>query len=177
MSQAAPTIVSGTLRPRDVKRLARLARTSTVGPTTTYYAGVTAPVISAGVAMFTKNALAHAGVDPFWTWYNSAFLAAFAGIVWYIVFMRWSYRHTFGRGGELTERSDIILRREGLVLRRGPILIQADWRAVRAVRLVGQDLAVFIEGADPLIIPAGWFASGDERDSFAATLRARSRAD
>ncbi len=173
MSTAAQTVVSGTLRQRDVKRLARLARTSTIGPTTTYYAGVTAPVISAGVAVFTKNALTLANVDPFWTWYNSAFLAAFTGIVWYVVFMRWSYRHTFGRGNELTQQSDVILRQDGLVLRRGPIIVQADWRAVRSVRLVGHDLAIFIDGMDPIMIPLAWFGSKAARDSFADTVRAR----
>ncbi|MEM0984951.1 MAG: hypothetical protein AAGJ32_01780 [Pseudomonadota bacterium] len=173
MSVAAPTSVSGKLNTRNIKRLAQLARTSTVGPTATYYAGVTAPVISAGVAIFTKNALTLARFDPFWAWYASAFLAAFTGIVWYLVFMRWSYRSTYGRGGELSERSDVILRQDGLTLVRGPILMQAQWSAVKAVRLVGKDLAIFIDGADPVMVPAGWFETQAHRDAFVAAVRAK----
>lgn len=173
MTTPAVTRITGKLRARDVKRLASLARSSTVGPTVTYYAGVTAPIISAGVAMFTKNAMVAADIDPFWAWYNSVFLAAFAGIVWYVVFMRWSYRHTFGRGSELTEETEILLRSDGLTILRGPIALQASWPAVKAVRNIGKDLAIFIEGADPLMIPAAWFARPEDKDSFAALVKAR----
>jgi len=169
---AAPSTVSlsGQLRTADVKRLARLARTSIVGPTATYYAGVTAPVISAGVAMFTKSALVLADFDPFWAWYSSAFLAAFTGIVWYLVFMRWSYRHTFGRGTELTESTDLILNDSGLIVIRGPIETRIQWSAIERVRNVGKGFAIFVEGADPLIVPGAWFETDHDRNAFATIL-------
>ncbi|MCI4644449.1 MAG: hypothetical protein MRY64_06675, partial [Hyphomonadaceae bacterium] len=105
---AAPLCVSGDLAPGDLKRLTRLARRSTIGPTATYYAGVTAPIISAAVAIFGKTAFQAIDLPAYWVFMFSAMMAALAGIAWYLIFMRWSYRHTVGRGGELTERTDIL---------------------------------------------------------------------
>ena len=59
MSESVKT--SGLLTEKDVKRLARLTRGGTVGPTAVYYAGVTAPVISAGMALLTRTAFKSVG--------------------------------------------------------------------------------------------------------------------
>ncbi|MGB3625119.1 MAG: hypothetical protein WA989_04805, partial [Henriciella sp.] len=48
---AQPFCASGRLRDKDIKRLVNKTRSSNIGPTALYYAGVTAPVISSGVAL------------------------------------------------------------------------------------------------------------------------------
>ena len=47
--------VSGQLRDKDTRRLVSETRSSSIGPTALYYAGVTAPVISAGMALVARN--------------------------------------------------------------------------------------------------------------------------
>ncbi|MFN3912910.1 hypothetical protein [Hyphomonas sp.] len=55
--------VSGRLKSRDLKRLIRMSRTGTVGPTTLYYAGLTAPIISASVALLARQGADALGWD------------------------------------------------------------------------------------------------------------------
>jgi len=169
-----PLTVSGALAPKDIKRLTSLTRASVVGPTATYYAGVTAPVISAAMAIFSKSAFQGAGFSDYWTFTLSALLAAVAGIVWYLIFMRWSYRHTVGRGRELSEPTHISACPEALSVRRGPIETRIGWEAVTSVHVKRGYIAVLAEGADALVIPDRWFGKdGDARKAFLERLSAR----
>ena len=169
-----PLTVSGALAPKDIKRLTSLTRASVVGPTATYYAGVTAPVISAAMAIFSKSALQGAGFSDYWTFMLSALLAAVAGIVWYLIFMRWSYRHTVGRGRELSEPTHISAGPKALSVRRGPIETRIGWEAVTSVHVKRGYIAVLAEGADALVIPDRWFGEdGDARNAFVERLSAR----
>lgn len=152
-----PIRVSGNLTPADIKRLVKLTRASNVGPTTTYYAGVTAPVISAGMAVFAKDALGSTGLSLTLVLMAAALLAAIAGIVWYLIFMRWSYRHGLGRGIELSEETEVCADEDGVVVRRGPVETRIAWRAVRKVKAARGALAIEFDGADALIIPDRWF--------------------
>ncbi|NBC21360.1 MAG: hypothetical protein GVY06_10035 [Alphaproteobacteria bacterium] len=161
--------IAGRLSQKDVKRLARLTRASTVGPTATYYAGVTAPVITAGVAIMSKSAFQSAGVPAYWVYMLSALLAAMTGVVWYLIFMRWSYRHTYGRGVELTDETAIALEDQGLSISRGHVETRIGWPAVRKVLQRRGYTAILAEGADAIVIPDRWF--GKDRQ-----LRARFRA-
>ncbi|MEM1105226.1 MAG: YcxB family protein [Pseudomonadota bacterium] len=166
--------VSGILGEKDIKRLTALTRTSTVGPTATYYAGVTAPIISAAMAIFSKTAFQGAGVSAYWTFMLSAMLAAVAGIVWYLIFMRWSYRHSAGRGLELTAPTQVSAGREALAVRRGPVETRIDWEAVTAVHVKPGYVAVLANGADALVIPDRWFGKdAGARKAFLACLSAR----
>ena len=54
---ATPLSISGALTKRDARRLTNAIRGSTIGPTTLYYAGVTAPIIGAGMALLSQAAL------------------------------------------------------------------------------------------------------------------------
>ena len=88
-------------------------RSGTVGPTTVYYAGVTAPIISAGVGVFSRQMLQSANLfSGYWLWTISTFIAAFAGICWYLIFIRWSYRNTYGRGDEADTETNIRLSKD-----------------------------------------------------------------
>ncbi|MEL7231794.1 MAG: hypothetical protein AAGJ85_04725, partial [Pseudomonadota bacterium] len=125
--------------------------------TALYYAGVTAPIISAGVALVVKNALVRVGATDYWQLLGSAIIAAFAGITWYLIFMRWSYRHKVGRGNELTEVSQVCLEEDVLVLTRGPIETRIARSGIKEVVDKRGFTIVRFEGVDPLIIPDRWF--------------------
>ena len=171
---ALPMNLSGTLSEKDVKRLVRLTRGSTIGPTATYYAGVTAPVISAAMAIFSKSAFQGVGFSAWWTFFLSAILAALAGLVWYLIFMRWSYRHTYGRGMELNSPTDITLDRDAVTVTRGAISTRIDWSAIEDIPDRRGYIAVIAHGADAIIVPNRWF-DGDKaaRKAFLARLAAR----
>ncbi len=163
--------VSGLLNEKDVRRLTRLTRGGAVGPTAVYYAGVTAPIISASMSMMVREAMKNVGVSSYWQWFAASMVAALAGIVWYLVFIRWSYRHKLGRGTETTLETSISLSDEGLKVQRGPIQTVIGWDAVRQVKLSNNHTAVDIRGADALIIPNAWFdADKTARKTFQSQL-------
>lgn len=149
--------ISGLLGEKDVRRLTRLTRGGAVGPTAVYYAGVTAPIISASMSMMVREAMRNVGLSPYWQWFIASLVAAFAGIVWYLVFIRWSYRHKLGRGTEMTLETTVSVTDDGLTVSRGPIQTSIGWTAIRQVSVVRTHTAVDIRGADALIIPNSWF--------------------
>jgi hypothetical protein len=158
-----PLAVSGRLTSRDLKRLVRVSRTGTIGPTALYYAGVTAPIISASVALLAKDLGRSLGWDTLLQFLVSANLAAFAGVAWYLIFMRWSYRNRPGRGTELSLDTQVTATEECLSVRRGPVETRVGWSGIRKVTAGPGHLAVFIEGADTLIIPNVWFGNDPAR--------------
>ncbi|KCZ90124.1 YcxB family protein [Hyphomonas johnsonii] len=167
-----PLRVSGLLREQDVKRLTRLTRGGAVGPTAVYYAGVTAPVISASMAIMVREATRMIGLSDYWQWFISAMVAALAGISWYLIFIRWSYRHKFGRGTEMTLETQISLTDAGIVLRRGGIETRMAWQCVTGIKTGRSHTAVMVRGADALIIPDAWFkGKKDARTAFMARLK------
>jgi hypothetical protein len=160
--------ISGRLQDRHLKQLVRISRDSTVGPTALYYAGVTAPVVSASVALLARRLMIELGLTPFWQLMASAQLAALAGIAWYLIFMRWSYRHRSGRGTERSLETVVAASEAGLSVRRGPVETRIGWEGVRRTIRGTDHLAIFIDGADALIIPDDWFG-GDKAASLAFT--------
>tara|TARA_R110002072_G_scaffold224091_1_gene381184 strand:+ start:23 stop:550 length:528 start_codon:yes stop_codon:yes gene_type:complete len=167
-----PLRISGLLREKDVKRLTRLTRGGSVGPTAVYYAGVTAPIISASMAVMVREAMRLIGLSDYWQWFISAMVAAFAGIAWYLIFIRWSYRHKFGRGTEMTLSTDITLDDDQLIVRRGGIETRIDWSAVASVKTGRSHAAVLVNGADALIIPDTWFGKDKSaRIAFVSRLQ------
>lgn len=161
-----PLRISGLLREKDVKRLTRLTRGGSVGPTAVYYAGVTAPIISASMAVMVREAMRLAGLSDYWQWFISALVAAFAGIAWYLIFIRWSYRHKFGRGTEMTLSTDITLDDDQVIVRRGGIETRIDWTSIASIKTGRGHVAVLVNGADALIIPDTWF--GKDKSARAA---------
>jgi hypothetical protein len=169
---ADPLRISGLLREKDVKRLTRLTRGGSVGPTAVYYAGVTAPVISASTAVMFREAMRMAGLSDYWQWFVSAIVAAMAGICWYLIFIRWSYRHKFGRGTELTLATDISLGDEAITVQRGGIETRIAWSCVQSVVAGRGHVAVKVNGSDSLIIPDAWFGKDKaNRTAFISRLQ------
>lgn len=169
-------VVSGRLTRRDLNRLVRISRTGTVGPTALYYAGLTAPIISASVALLARNIGQSLGWSSFHQMLASANVAAFAGITWYVIFMRWSYRSRPGRGTEATLDTEVAASEEGLVIRRGPVETRIAWQGVRQVKHEAGHVAVFVEGADTVIIPDDWFGTDTaRRAAFTDYLNSRTQ--
>lgn len=163
-------VISGALKKRDAKRLTNAVRGSTVGPTTLYYAGVTAPVIGAGMALLVNTALERVEFSPYWTVMLSAMLAAIAGIVWYLIFMRWAYRHQHGRGAEMEQVTEIKLSDDHLIVRRGLVTTLIDWDAIDEIKSTRSYTIVHFDGADPLMIPHDWFGEKTACEIFMRRL-------
>jgi uncharacterized membrane protein len=167
-----PLTVTGLLTEKDVRKLTRLARGGTVGPTAVYYAGVTAPIISASMSVLMRNAMVMVGASAYWQWLVAALVAAFAGIAWYLIFIRWSYRHSHGRGTETRLETTIALEEDGLVIRRGGIETHAAWSSVTQVAASGGHVTIRLEGVAPLIVPNSWFGKDKTaRQAFLARLK------
>ncbi len=163
--------VSGLLSEKDVKSLTKLSRGGTVGPTAVYYAGVTAPVISASISVMVRNTLENIGASPYWQWFIAALVAAFAGISWYLIFIRWSYRHSHGRGNETTQETFVTLGPDQFIIKRGGVETRADWASVSDVSASRNCITVQLEGASPVLIPNSWFGKDKvARKDFMARL-------
>ena len=168
----APDHISGLLGEKDQKRLIRLSRRGAVGPTAIYYAGVTAPIISASMSVMMRNATEMAGLSPYWQWFLSALVAAFAGISWYLIFSRWSYRSPVDVFGASPLETEISVMDEYLKVRRGGIETRIDWASVAAVKSSRGFTSVQIQGADALIIPDEWFNKDKQaRRNFVERLK------
>ncbi len=158
--------ISGALSQKDIKRLTSAMRGSSIGPTTLYYAGVTAPVIGAGMALLTSGAFELTTMSAYWRTMLSAIIAAMAGIVWYIIFMRWAYRHRHGRAGETEQNSDVSLTDTLISVRRGPVETRIDWSALSEIIKKRRFVLLRFDGADPLIVPDSWFKDKAARQEF-----------
>lgn len=163
-------VISGALKKRDARRLTNAIRGSTVGPTTLYYAGVTAPIIGAGMALLSQSALEAISFSPYWTVMLSALLAAIAGIVWYLIFMRWSYRHQHGRGAEMEQVTEVELSEDDLIIRRGLVTTRIDWDAIDEIKSTRSYTIVQFDGADPLMLPHDWFGEKTACEIFMRRL-------
>lgn len=168
------TVISGYLTKKDLKRLTGTTRSGTVGPTTVYYAGLTAPIISAGVTIVTRMQFTNAGFSTYWIWLLSAFVAAFAGISWYLIFMRWSYRGSHGRSEELARETELEVTHEALIVRRKHVVSNIGWAAVSEIRRGRSFLALIIDGSPTLLIPDHWFGNDTaQRLAFQTLLEDR----
>ena len=163
-------VISGALKKRDAKRLTNAIRGGTVGPTTLYYAGVTAPVIGAGMALLIGAALKSIEFSPYWTTMLSTLCAAFTGIAWYLIFMRWAYRHQHGRAGEMDQITEVELTHEHIIIRRGLVTTHIDWDAIDEIKSTRSYTLVRFDGAEPLMLPHDWFGEKTACEIFMRRL-------
>jgi len=161
---------SGRLREGDLRKMTRALRGGTIGPTTLYYAGVTAPVISAGMSLVAKGALKQAGLTPYWQLLLAAIVAAMAGIVWYLIFMRWSYRQKSCRSSEVAIETIVTLSEHSIEVLRGDVETRIGFDAVQAIERIGKSTFIRVRGASAIMIPDHWFQSGEIRHTFVTEL-------
>jgi hypothetical protein len=160
-------LISGELRSRDIRDFAKKIRSGNIGPTSVYYAGVTAPAIAAGMASVVSGSLERAGWSNYWVLMCSSLLAAMAGITWYLIFMRWSYRHGFGRATESSIRTDLQADELGIFWTRGSVKTRITWDGVMGIERAGKFIRIIVRDSEDLIIPSRWFVNGKaKRDTF-----------
>ncbi len=169
--------ISGSLTKRDARRLTNAIRTGTVGPTTLYYAGVTAPVIGASMALVAQGALEHIHASAYWVTMLSAIVAAMAGITWYLIFMRWAYRHHHGRASEMQQVTQVRLEEDALVVRREFVETRIDWEAISEIVSKRSYTLIRFDGADPLMLPHDWFGEKTACEIFMRRLGQGKRAE
>ena len=169
-SMSTSLAISGTLTKRDARRLTSAIRTGTVGPTTLYYAGVTAPVIGASMALVSQATLENINFSTYWVTMISAIVAAMAGITWYLIFMRWAYRHHHGRASEMEQITEVRLSDEALIIRRDLVETRIDWEAINEIISKRSYTLVRFDGADPLMLPHDWFGEKTACEIFMRRL-------
>lgn len=164
--------ISGTLDSKALKQATRKLRSGSVGPTSVYYAGVTAPAISAGMATIVRASLERAGWMPYWIFMVSSIVAAMSGISWYLIFMRISYRHSYGRSTETGEETWFEADAEGIFWSRGAIRSRILWAGVEDIRALKKFIHVKIRDGEDLILLRTWFESAKHMDAFVQRLQA-----
>lgn len=162
--------IQGSLSKRDARRMTKAIRTGNVGPTTLYYAGVTAPIIGASMALVSEGALSHINFSPYWTIMVSAMIAAMAGIAWYLIFMRWAYRHQHGRAAEMNQNTEVRLEDDQLIIRRDLVETRIDWEAISEIISKRSYTLILFDGADPLMLPHDWFGEKTACEIFMRRL-------
>ena len=162
--------VSGALSENETRELVKASRSGVVGPTALYYAGVTAPAISAAMAVFTSNALGRVGMAENWVNLCASIVAAMAGISWYLIFVRWSNRRKFGRNAELGDNIAIHISERGLTLKHANVETSIAWPGIERIQRDSKHTIVFVEHYRPILIPHTWFNSRETREEFLSAL-------
>lgn len=170
MIDDAPLTVSGTLTPKEIQKTLARRRSDTIGPTTVYYAGATAPIISAGMALVSHRAFDLAGLAEPWAQLVASIVAAMAGITWYLIFMRWSWKRRYGRAGEVETELSITLDGGGLSIARPGVATQIDHAAILGAKREGDYLVIEIDRFDTIVVPVSWFPNEAAATAFAVRL-------
>lgn len=153
----APFVIDGQLTSKQVRKLVRSIRTGQVGPTSVYYAGVTAPAIAAGMAAVVSASLDRAGWGNEQVWFCASLVAAMAGISWYLIFMRLSYRHSYGRGSEHESKTHLEADELGVFWTRGALRVRVDWFGVSDIDLKRDHIRIAIPDGQDVLVPKAWF--------------------
>lgn len=149
--------ISGSFKAKEIKQLSNATRTGTVGPTTVYYAGLTAPIISAGMSLMARNAFSQTTLSSYWVMLLTAMCAVVAGISWYLIFMRWSYRHQRGRSDEQQAETQVRLLNEGICVKRNHVTTHIMWSGVERVQSLSKGLIIHVHGASAIFVAKRWF--------------------
>lgn len=162
---------SGFVTQKELKKITRVMRTSVLGPTAVYYAGVTAPAIAAGMATVVGAALNRAGWIDYWVLLTSGIVASMAGISWYLIFMRLSYRHSFGRSTELETKTEFEADELGLFWARGDVKTRISWHGIGNIHVHGGFIQIEVTDAGDVVLPKSWFPSRKDMQDFGESLK------
>ena len=168
-----PLILTGKLSEKDQRKLLKAVQGDSIGPTTLYYAGVTAPVIGAGMAVLGRTTLVDAGLSQeYWLALFSAIFAAVAGVVWYLIFVRWSIREIDRLGTHENYTKEIILEESHLTLKRQKVETRIELTDIRDISDKNEAIMIRFESAAPIYIPSSWFQDdGALRETFINRLK------
>lgn len=167
-----PLRLSGAIKKKELRSLTRKVRSGHVGPTSVYYAGVTAPAIAAGMATLVAASLNRAEMHEMVVFQASSIVAAMAGISWYLIFMRWSYRHDLGRGSELATETEVTADELGVYWSRGAMKTRIDWSGITDVRYERNFVRICVRDGDDVILPNSWFEKRSDKKAAYHRLKA-----
>ena len=156
LEYAAAVDVSGQLTERQLAKFARNRRHQTMGPTTIYYAGLTAPAVTAGMSVVAHGAFSQHLSAPY-TLLAPTLVAVLAGLSWYLIFMNLAGRKKNGRQGETEQNTRIYIDDSGVEVLRGEVRTLIGWKAVKDVTISRHHIALIIEGANDVLLPKEWF--------------------
>lgn len=164
--------LTGILTEKDQRTLINAAQGGSIGPTTLYYAGVTAPIIGAGMAVIGRASLIEAGLyHDYWLTLFSAILAAMAGIVWYLIFVRWSKSDLNKILISETYEKEIVLDASHITLKRNAVETRIALSDIEKVTYKDGNILIRFASASPIFVPAHWFEDKDElKQSVVDTL-------
>ena len=166
--------LTGRLTNKDQRKLIDAIRGGSIGPTTLYYAGVTAPIIGAGMAVIGRSALEQTGLRyEYWLMPFSAILAAMAGIVWYLIFVRWSRSQLNAILTSETYEKVVILDKNHITLKRNHVVTRIELCDIQKVtHSKDGNILIHFSSAAPIFIPAHWFKDRDDvREDFLNGLK------
>lgn len=165
-----PLSIRGAMKRKELRKITRNMRSSILGPTAVYYAGVTAPAIAAGMATVAAAAFERAGWSDYWNFLISGIIASMAGISWYLIFMRLAYRHATGRSTETQEDTEFQADEVGLFWRRGAASTRVSWEGVTAIIPKRNFIHIRILDTGDFALPKSWFSSRKAMKAFADQL-------
>lgn len=169
--------ISGELNAADMKRVTRASRKSAVGPTSVYYAGVTVPFITAGMAFMASSAAKSAGFSEYWTLFSAALLAAMAGISWYLIFVRLATARSVGRASDLGAEIEVNLTDDALHVKRAFVETRIEWQGIARIQKNPKHILIHVHSRAPVIIPHAWFRGNKQaKRDFIAALEERAPA-
>lgn len=163
---------AGYISPKQLKKFISQRRTRGLGPTTIYYAGVVAPVISASTFTLFESFFIQQSVQPKWTHLFATLLAASAGLSWFLIFNRLAQRSSLGRDEEVSKNCDIKIDATGILVEREHIQNTIEWPAIVDIRTTKHYIAFIVEGANDFFIPSDWFNSREEMMEAAKKIAA-----
>lgn len=171
VTDPSPVMVQGVLYQKELRQITRKVRSSILGPTSVYYAGVTAPAIAAGMANVAASALGKLDWTPYWVFLMSAIIASMAGISWYLIFMRLSYRHATGRSSEVVAEMHIEVDPLGIFWQRGYARGRIDWHGIEYIRVFKKFIHIRAYDTADTFILLSWFEDRKSMLAFAEQLK------
>lgn len=148
--------VSGQFSQRQLHDMSRHFQNRTIGLTTLYYAGVCAPVVTAGIHVYITHILQPAGFSGLTIALIASVFAALSGLVWFFIFTRWIGQADTGRSGDKVD-TEIILGDTGIILKKQHVETHINWLGLNGVsRLKDATVLKFTTHA-PLCISDAWF--------------------
>ncbi len=164
----ASVAVSGTITPKHVKEFVKARRKGVFSSMTVYYAGVTAPAISAGAYALAQYALMQIQMTPQYVMLGATLMAAASGISWYLIFQRLTARGKSTRDTESTHQQRVTINARGVEVSNGGVTTYIKWSAVTDICCTSKYLVIVADGAQDVFMPLDWF---DGREHMEASLK------
>ncbi|ACT60732.1 YcxB family protein [Hirschia baltica] len=153
---------SGYISPQQLKKFIKTRRSNGLGPTTIYYAGVAAPVISASTLNLFETFFSQYNISDYTVMMLSMFFSASAGLSWFLIFNRLAERQKSARDNEITQAQSFKIDASGILLNRKNIESKIEWPAIVDIRTTKHYIAFIVEGANDFFIPVDWFKDRDQ---------------